>query len=101
MGIEGKRDEQIIVCDTGPILHLKEANLLSLLQGVGKVCIPEMVDREMNALNPLWKKEKPEWISTESLFPDEVRKAEALFFSGLLDFGEAEAIILAKRLSPK
>ena len=103
MGTEGKRDEQIrtIVCDTGPILHLKEAKLLDLLQLAGKVYIPEMVNSEMNNLDPLWKKEKPEWISTKHLLPDEAREASSLFLSGLLDFGEAEAIILAKRLRPE
>ena len=102
MGIEDKRNEHIrvIVCDTGPILHLKEAKLLELLQMAGKVYIPEMVDNELNRLDPFWIKEMPEWISTKPLLPDEIRKAESLFFSGLLDFGEAEAIILAKRLNP-
>jgi len=31
-----------IVCDTGPILHLKEAKLLELLQKAGRVYIPRM-----------------------------------------------------------
>ncbi|MFH1860351.1 MAG: hypothetical protein ABH870_04990 [bacterium] len=32
---------------------------------------------------------------------DETIQAESLFLSGLLDFGEAEAIILAKRFNPE
>lgn len=31
---------RLIVCDTGPILHLTEARLLELLQKSGKVYIP-------------------------------------------------------------
>lgn len=90
-----------IVSDTGPILHLKEAGLLELLVKTGSVYIPRMVDIEITALQPHWAKLKPECIYTESLLPDESKQAENLFFSGLLDLGEAEAIILAKRLNPK
>lgn len=87
-----------IVCDTGPILHLQEAKLLELLQKMGKIYIPRMVDTEMKELYPQWRKYRPEWITIESLLPDETKLAGSLFLSGLLDFGEAEAIILAKRL---
>lgn len=92
---------RLIVCDTGPILHLTEARLLELLQKSGKVYIPKMVDVEMNELYPLWEKQKPEWIFIEPLRPDETREAESLSLSGLLGLGEAEAIILAKRLKPE
>ena len=92
---------KLIVCDTGPILHLKEANLLELLQKAGKVCIPKMVDIELKKLYPLWGKYRPEWILIDPLLPNETTQAESLFLSGLLDFGEAEAIILAKRLKPE
>ena len=92
---------KLIVCDTGPILHLEEAKLLELLQKTGKIYIPKMVDIEMNELSSLWGKKKPEWISIETLLPHENLQAESLFFSGLLDFGEAEAIILAKRFNPE
>lgn len=92
---------RLIVCDTGPILHLQEARLLGLLQKSGKVCIPRMVNIEMNELHPIWRKHRPEWITIEPLLPDETKDAEFLFLSGLLGFGEAEAIILAKRLKPE
>lgn len=92
---------KLIVCDTGPILHLQEANLLELLQKTGKVYIPKMVDTEMNELCPQWKKHRQEWIFVEPLLPDETKQAESLFLSGLLGFGEAEAIVLAKRLNPE
>lgn len=92
---------RLIVCDTGPVLHLQEANLLKLLQKAGKVYIPKIVDAEMNELSPQWKKHKPEWIAIKPLLPDEAKYAESLFLSGLLDYGEAEAIILAKRIKPE
>lgn len=103
MGIEGEsgRQMKLIVSDTGPVVHLKEANLLKLLQKVGKIHIPKMVATEINELLPHWEKHRPEWIFIEPLLPDETIQAESLFLSGLLDFGEAEAITLAKRLNPK
>ena len=54
----------------------------------------------MKEISHSWEKEKPEWIVIEQLLPDEIKQAEYLFLSGLLDFGEAEAIILAKKLRP-
>lgn len=52
MGSEGKGwpKMRIAVCDTGPILHLMEAGLLGLLQNVGKVYIPKLVDSEISDL---------------------------------------------------
>ena len=90
---------RLAVCDTGPILHLIEAGLLGLLQNVGEVYIPKSVDSEMSDLHHYWEKERPDWIQIEPLRPNEAEKAESLFLSGLLDAGEAEAIILAKRLN--
>lgn len=92
---------RLIVCDTGPILHLEEAKLLELLQKSGKVYIPKMVDIEMNELSPAWKEHKPKWILIESLLSGEMSEAESLFRAGLLGLGEAEAIILARRLKPQ
>ncbi len=89
-----------IVSDTGPILHLIEANLLELLKNAGKVYIPKMVEDELDELYPHWAKHKPKWIFIESLSPNKSKEAESLYLAGLLDFGEAEAIILSKRLKP-
>jgi len=102
MGTEGeKKQMRLIVCDTGPILHLIEAKLLYLLNQLGKVYIPKMVDTEIDELVPLWNKRKPEWLQVVSLYPNEVKQAESLYLAGLLGLGEAEAIILAKRIKAK
>lgn len=55
-----------------------------------------MVDTEMKALDLFWGKEKPIWIFIEPLCPDECNQAESFSPSGLLGWGEAQAIILAK-----
>lgn len=35
-----------IVCDTGPLLHLREADLLPLLEVAGEIRVPPAVRRE-------------------------------------------------------
>ena len=77
---------KLIVCDTGPILHLKEAGLLELLQKAGKVYVPRMVDAEMNELHSLWRKHRPEWIIIEPLLPDESAQAEFFISCRIIGF---------------
>jgi len=89
---------KIVVCDTGPILHLKEIGLLDLLGETGKVIIPKGVDIDLSEINLSWKDQKPSWISVKELSPQESFSISALYNSGLLDMGEAEAIILAQLL---
>jgi predicted nucleic acid-binding protein len=100
MGLKSKKRQEIniIVCDTGPVLHLMEANRLALLRKTGSITIPKMVDIEMTVLYPQWPKQRPDWVSVESLSRAEIKEAEFLYLSDLLDPGEAQAIILAKRL---
>jgi predicted nucleic acid-binding protein len=89
---------KIVVCDTGPILHLREAGLLNLLERAGKVAIPKGVDRELSELDGSWRDLKPSWISVEVLSEKEVSDAIALHGTGFLGMGEAEAVIMAKNL---
>jgi len=89
---------KIVVCDTGPILHLREADLLDLLTKRGKVFIPEIVDIELTEIDNFWKDQRPSWILVEILSEIESSQAEVLHSSGLLGAGESEAIILAQRL---
>ena len=89
---------KIVVCDTGPILHLREVGLSDLLSKLGKVFIPKMVDIELADIDEFWKNQRPSWISIETLSKVESSQAEVLHDSGLLNAGESEAIILAQRL---
>jgi len=86
-----------IVCDTGPIWHLKEAGLLNLLNHAGKVVIPKGVDSELLEIDESWKDQKPAWISVDMLSEKEASNAITLHSTGLLGAGEAEAITLANR----
>jgi predicted nucleic acid-binding protein len=87
-----------VVCDTGPILHLREAGSLDLLSKIGRVFIPRMVDIELTELDDSWKSQRPSWISVETLSGTESSQAEVIHNSGLLNAGESETIILAQRL---
>jgi len=46
-----------IVCDTGPLLHLREAGLLDLVEAAGFIAIPPMVYSELSDLDPFWREE--------------------------------------------
>jgi len=87
-----------IVCDTGPLLHLKEIGMLDLLEKAGKVIIPKAIHVELLQIDPSWMEEKPSWISVGELPSGGDSKVNRLFTSGLLDMGEAEAILLAQHL---
>lgn len=50
---------KLIVCDTGPILHLKEIGLIDLLEKTGRVIIPEVVNSELSETDPTWREQKP------------------------------------------
>lgn len=89
---------KIVVCDTGPILHLREAGLLNLLERAGKVAIPKGVDSELSEIDASWRDQKPSWISVEVLSGKEASDAFALYGTGLLGMGEAEAVIMARHL---
>jgi predicted nucleic acid-binding protein len=87
-----------IVCDTGPLLHLREAGSLDLLQAAGQVSIPPAVDSELSALDVDWSRERPEWIEVFSLDDSHQNQASGWMRAGLLDPGEAEALALTRQL---
>lgn len=89
---------KIVVCDTGPIFHLREAGLLDILEKTGRIIIPKAVDFELSEIDDSWKDKKPSWISVGELPPIEASKVNGLYSSGFIGIGEAEAIILAQYL---
>lgn len=93
---EGPRRLRIIVCDTGPILHLREAQALEVLADAGEVMVPSTVDGELARLIPNWWGERPSWLMVcpplrADLMVDQLSRA--------LGVGEAEAIALARSLT--
>jgi len=82
---------RVIVCDTGPLPHLNEANALHLLKPAGKILIPPSVFLELKHNAPHWK--IPNWMLKGAN-----RQAINWVRSGIVDSGEAESIGLALQM---
>ena len=82
-----------IVCDSGPIIHLREAHALDLIRNCGSVLIPQTVLVETTSRGaPL-----PSWIGTQRVGAESLREVAILIQSAGLHRGEAECIVLAHR----
>jgi predicted nucleic acid-binding protein len=89
---------KLIVSNTGPLLHLKEAQALDLLALTGEVHIPKNVEREISNLDPAWS--QPAWLMVNDLIEPYTAKAISWQQAGWLHAGEAEALSLAQQLQP-
>lgn len=87
---------RVVVCDTGPILHLREAEALELLAGAGEVLIPPAVERELETRLPNWSTSRPSWLQVARVTQEDARHAEEWMAIGGLGLGEAEAIAVAR-----
>jgi predicted nucleic acid-binding protein len=84
---------RIIVCDTGPLLHLSEAGAVDLLSLTGKVLIPPLVVTEFETNAQGWN--PPQWVQVVALEKSGQRKVERWVGAEHIHSGEAEAIALA------
>jgi predicted nucleic acid-binding protein len=87
----------VVVCDTGPILHLHEAGGLGLLQQAGEIILPKAVDAELIALLPEWSKGRPAYLRVVAVSPDEGQWMDLCQSMGL-GAGESEAVALARSM---
>ena len=90
---------RLVVSNTGPVLHLHEAQVLSLLSLAGEVHISNAVASELQDLIESWQTTRPAWVRVQTLDPARAAQAAAWQQAGLLDAGEAEALALARQLS--
>jgi predicted nucleic acid-binding protein len=90
---------RIVVCDTGPILHLWEARALDLLGHAGEVIIPPAVEQEVAVRVPDWSRARPIWLRTQPLPGDARAQVKEWAGVGSLGPGEIEAILLARAVS--
>ncbi len=88
---------RIVVCDTGPVLHLREAGVLDVLQHAGEVLIPAAVDDELVRLIDDWTATRPTWLVRRGLDPAAAPAPIQHLVTGL-GAGETEAILLARQL---
>ena len=84
---------RIVVCDTGPLLHLDEASAIYLLEPAGQILIPPLVSQELANRMAL-----PGWVNIEGLNRSAQAKASEWSHREDLDSGEAEAIALAMQV---
>jgi predicted nucleic acid-binding protein len=82
-----------VVCDTGPLIHLTEANAIHLLELAGEILIPPTVASEFKRNLP--KEKMPDWIQTHPLAERSRSRAAGWVRGNVVDLGEAEAIALA------
>ena len=87
-----------VVSDTGPLLHLGEAQVLLLLEQSGNVFIPKAVDLELSRYQAAWLSERPSWIRVEGLVSPYDGEAAQWQQAEWLHKGEAEAVALARQM---
>lgn len=84
---------RLMVCDTGPLLHLSEAGAVDLLPLAGDILIPPLVAAEFEANTQGWF--PPQWAKVVELETSTRQKAREWVRARRVDGGEAEAIGLA------
>jgi len=89
---------RVVVCDTGPVLHLREAGVLDLLRHAGEILIPAAVDEELVRLVDDWPATRPSWLVRRALDPAAAPSPIHHLVAGL-GAGETEAILLARQLA--
>ena len=53
---EGEKEmTRLVVCDTGPLLHLSEAGVIHLLERAGQIVIPPAVAAEFEGNSQGWR----------------------------------------------
>lgn len=85
---------RIVVCDTGPLLHLGEAGIINLLDMAGEIIIPSVVAEEFKRNASEVK--LPEWVTVKEL--EELYHNKALDWRKQIDEGEAAAIALSMQI---
>ncbi len=97
MGAQAQDDRvvRVVVCDTGPVLHLAEAGALGLLEKTGEVLIPATVDHEIARHIQDWPSRRPNWLRVDSAHQP---MAQLEQWAAQIDLGagELEALVLAK-----
>ena len=88
---------RLVVSDTGPVLHLSEAQALELLALTGEAHVPKAVHTEIAYHRRDWQ--TPDWMTVDTLTASYEDEAIAWQQAGLLDIGEAEAIALARQIN--
>lgn len=95
---KASRRLRIIVCDTGPVLHLREAGILDILRAAGEVIVSAAVDVELGRLVAGWPRSRPRWLHVRRLQSRQRADPMVRQLERELGAGEVEAIVLARTL---
>jgi len=76
---------RLIVCDTGPLLHLSEAGIIFLLQQAGDILIPPAVNLELGRQITGWN--SLDWLSIHQLENEHTKNAQSWVRTDQLDPG--------------
>lgn len=96
MGETPSARNRVIVCNTGPLLHLSQIGQVQLLWGLGRVLIPPEVEKEWARLQA--GRALPTEIEVVAVAEAKRREVNAWIAAGYLDAGEAHAIALAQQV---
>jgi len=87
---------RLIVCDTGPLLHLSEAGAIHLLPLAGEIVVPPVEAWEFEQNAQRWK--PPQWVRVRELDEISNRKSARWVRAKHLDPGESAAVALTLQL---
>ncbi len=92
---------KLVITDTGPLIHLHQAEALDLLPMLGEVVVTPQVVREWSkqAVN-LRPQSLPNWLNVVSPSSAAATRCESWVQSGLLHAGEAESLAVALEIQP-
>ena len=90
---------KLVVSNTGPLMHLFQAQSIELLRLSGEIHIPPAVATEAVRHISAWATALPTWINITPLQPTNAGQAQTWRQAGLLDWGEAEALVLTRQLN--
>ena len=85
------RPHEAAVADAGPLIHLNELGVLSVLNCYDRVWVPATVGMEADRHQPTWRSGKPSCVQVVEVSHDDIRSLPAEVTSGL-DPGEIESL---------
>lgn len=92
---------KLVIADTGPLIHLHQAEALELLPLLGEVVVTPQVVREWSQQAPsLRPNSLPTWLKIVSPSSAAATRCESWVQSGLLHSGEAESLAVAVEIQP-
>ncbi|OYW76400.1 MAG: hypothetical protein B7Z37_08700 [Verrucomicrobia bacterium 12-59-8] len=89
----------VVVTDTGPLLHLHQAGAVDLIAGMGEIYMTPQVWSELQRHAPSFRLTGvPSWLRFIQPSSGADQQADEWLQAGVLDAGEAEALAHAKEI---